>query len=125
MILRLRVFISTLNQTNIFIPELAIWLTALYLFDQDVFSSFERHRNSDMVLVKSITDADAKLRPLIEKERVNMRAANALINPSLTTFFNQPLTAYLDKLLRSDRDGAFEKPLQREANTYLSIQTLI
>lgn len=125
LILRLRVFISTLNQTNIFIPELAIWLTALYLFDQDVFSSFERHRNSDMVLVKSITDADAKLRPLIEKERVNMRAANALINPSLTTFFNQPLTAYLDKLLRSDRDGAFEKPLQREANTYLSIQTLI
>lgn len=126
LILRLRVFISTLNkQTNIFIPELAIWLTALYLFDQDVFSSFERHRNSEMLLVKSITDADAKLRPLIEKERVNMRAANELIKPSLTTCFEQPLTIYLDKLLRSDRDGAFEKQLQREANTYLSIQTLI
>ena len=126
LILRLRVFISTLDiKTNIFIPELAIWLVALYLFDQKSFLTFKKHKMSEAFLLKSVVSSDEKFRRFIAEQRLDIGAILRILESKQNDFLTEPLTAYLDKLLRQDRDGAFEESLQREATNYLEIASLI
>lgn len=126
LILRLRVFISSLDiKTNIFIPELAIWLVALYLFDQKSFLTFKKHKMSESFLLKSVVSSDEKFRRFIAEQRLDIGAILRILESKQNDFLTEPLTAYLDKLLRQDRDGAFEESLQREATNYLEIASLI
>ena len=80
---------------------------------------------SESFLLKSVVSSDEKFRRFIAEQRLDIGAILRILESKQNDFLTEPLTAYLDKLLRQDRDGAFEESLQREATNYLEIASLI